>query len=114
MAQGRAFPGESKRSEIPHCPPYLLKVFRARAVTLCAPMQGPKDHCGKHEHKVLPRNVATGRRAPDTFVGNAGRMPEIAIVDDEPNILTSLRLNFRQRGYGVRTYSDPRFASLNW
>jgi two-component system response regulator ChvI len=34
-------------------------------------------------------------------------MPEIAIVDDEPNILISLRLNFRQWGYSVRTYSDP-------
>ena len=37
-------------------------------------------------------------------------MPEIAIVDDEPNILTSLRLNFRQWGYLVRTYSDPCVA----
>ncbi len=38
------------------------------------------------------------------------RMPEIAIVEDEPNILTSLRLNFRQWGYQVRTYSDPCVA----
>lgn len=37
-------------------------------------------------------------------------MPEIAIVDDEPNILISLRLNFRQRGCAVRTYSDPCVA----
>ena len=110
MAQGRAFPGESKRSEIPCCPPGLSEWRRARAVPLCAPMRGLKDHCGKHEHKIVPRTVAIGRRAPDTFVGDVERMPEIAIVDDEPNILKSLRLNFRQWGYCVRTYSDPCVA----
>ena len=37
-------------------------------------------------------------------------MAHIAIVDDEKNTLTSLRLAFEHEGYSVETYDDPLVA----
>ena len=37
-------------------------------------------------------------------------MAHIAIVEDEKNILTSLRLAFEHEGYSVETYDDPLVA----
>ncbi|MFZ4603914.1 MAG: DNA-binding response regulator [Alphaproteobacteria bacterium] len=37
-------------------------------------------------------------------------MPTIALVDDDENILTSLKIFFEQEGYTVRTYTDGATA----
>jgi two-component system response regulator ChvI len=37
-------------------------------------------------------------------------MPTIALVDDDENILTSLKIFFEQEGYAVRTYTDGATA----
>lgn len=37
-------------------------------------------------------------------------MPTIALVDDDENILTSLKIFFEQEGYAVRTYTDGASA----
>jgi two-component system response regulator ChvI len=37
-------------------------------------------------------------------------MKRIAVVDDEPTILTSLRLTLESEGYAVEVFSDPAVA----